>query len=287
MKLFRLTPIGLALLASASALAELVPDAPPPGGRVRRTRSTSSVRMEHNSFLKKPVFSRQQLLDQYRADAEVRARYAAHFKVKSSRIDDYFETLRLAPLPVGKRYLAYNVDPKTKKVGRRLLFFPKGTLVFVDAKGKPVLKRSCGNPMVSYVPAAGKTAIAFVPQKEEEESIAAVAPQTTETTPATEEEIAMVPETPVVETPVQPVQPAQPIQPEPIAPTPEFPPAVILASGGALGSLLPVAIVGAVAGVAGATGPRGDTPVVPEPATMTIMAVGAGMSLYRKRRKRD
>jgi hypothetical protein len=105
------------------------------------------ARMEHNSFLRKPVHSTTELVRHVKSDAVVRARFKKHYKMTDAEVIQYLSSLRVVRLPQGKRYLAFNYDPKNGKINSRRLYFKAGTQIFVDKKGTPVLKRSCGNPL--------------------------------------------------------------------------------------------------------------------------------------------
>ncbi len=119
------------------------------------TSLTAWSRPEHNAFLNKSVFTTSQLVHQVQSDPIVLHRYEKHFKMSEPTLIHYFQGLHLEPLKVEKRYLVFNVDDSFV-IGHRLLHLKPGTLVFADSSHKPILKRSCGNPMTDYLPALGE-----------------------------------------------------------------------------------------------------------------------------------
>ncbi|RYD31476.1 MAG: hypothetical protein EOP85_22720, partial [Verrucomicrobiaceae bacterium] len=118
------------------------------------TSAQQEPRMEHNAFLRKPVLSAEGLTEQVGSDPVVLKRYEKHFMMDKKGLKDYMAKLRLKPLGETKRFYVYNVDKKFV-IRKRLLTVRRGTMVFVDPNGKPVLKRSCGNPLISYLPPKG------------------------------------------------------------------------------------------------------------------------------------
>lgn len=111
--------------------------------------------MEHSAFLTSPVFDVDGLVHELRASHLVQQHYESHFHLNQDSLQREFSSLHLEPLMVGKRYLVYNVD-ETGVVRSRMLLLPFGTQVFADQKHKPILKRSCGNPMIAVVPVSGE-----------------------------------------------------------------------------------------------------------------------------------
>ena len=227
-------------------------------------------KMEHNAFLTKPVFTTQGLVDQLKQNKVVRKRYEAHYKVKAPTIERYFKKLRLRPLTTTAKRLVYNVD-KNYVVRSRTITFRKGTLVYVDPKGRIVLKRSCGNPMTSIIPR--ETQAMFKPSPVEV-AAALNEPSIEEEPPAGLVEATEPP--PVVQPPAI-VQPA----PEPIAAEPALTetfivPPIIPAIP--LWPLAPLALLPFI--------PTGDdgNPPVPEPASILVMTAGAA-ALLRRRKK--
>jgi hypothetical protein len=180
--------------------------------------------------------------------------------------------LRLEPLRETKRYLVYNVDDKLV-IRKRMLTMKRGTLVFVDETGKPVMKRSCGNPMATYIPPRGETLNAYAP------------PKPLEVEPEMPETLTEVVEPPnlIVETTTEPSTIVN--NPErPLDLIPEGPPAPpilpIAAAFPPLWPLLGIPIVPAL------IPKRPNVNPVPEPTGMTALAIaGAGLAIRRRRKK--
>lgn len=227
-------------------------------------------KMEHNAFLTKPVFSTQGLIDQIKQNKVVRKRYETHFKVKAPAIERYFKKLRLRPLTTTAKRLVFNVD-KNYVVRSRKITFRKGTLVYVDPKGRIVLKRSCGNPMTSIIPR--ETQAMFKPAPVEV-AAALNEPTIEEDPPAGLVEATEPP--PVVPPPANP-PPEEPIAAEPaLTETFVVPPIIPVIP---LWPLVPIALLPFL--------PSGDdgNPPVPEPASILVMSAGAAAMLRRRKKQ--
>ena len=239
------------------------------------TVSCFAQKMEHNAFLSKPVFSTSELTKQVGSDPTVLARYVRHFMMDKAKLKKYFTSLRIRPLKETRRYLVFNVDKKLK-IGRKMLLMRKGTLVFTDSKGKPILKRSCGNPMIEALPALGQTASHFAPAKrqaaeakmaEEEPVVMADAPDSIRSTLLAPSELETT-----IEDPEELPSPA---------PGPPPPPGIVAGFN-------PWPILGGLGGIVVLIPP--DDPIrpppVPEPLTVFAMLTGlGGMALRRKSRR--
>ena len=226
--------------------------------------------MEHNAFLDKPVFTTDDLVRQVGSDPMVLARYVRHFMMDKGKLRRYFKTLELHPLKETRRYLVYNVSPSLS-VGKKMLYMRKGTLVFTDHKGKPILKRSCGNPMVASLPAIGSTASRFAPAKRQDAEVKLGDDAVTT--------MAESPDTMVTTS----IQPSEFVEPEPGAPPappiPPAPPTFFTPPPFSPWPFLPIVPL--------RLHPPSNPPV-PEP--ISILAFGAGLggySLVRRRRNRS
>jgi len=230
--------------------------------------------MEHNSFLRKPAHTTEDLVKQVRTDSVVRARFKKHYKMTDAQVITYLSGLRIVRIPKGQRYLTFNADPKTGKINSRRLYFKAGTQIFVDKAGTPVLKRSCGNPM-SYGP-KGLQRKAFTSKRPQP-----FAPTVDASEFGVPPEEIVASSIPDEATPDE----AKAIEPEPtpgglgtaamIAPVPlgfGFTPWPFLVGG---------LIVG---GDFGGGGSKGDD-VVPEPSSMLVFAAAAGIYKASRRRK--
>lgn len=107
----------------------------------------SFARTDQNSFLNRPANTVSELISQVKSDKEVAGRFMRHFAMTKEDVVEMFSKLKIGRLPQDGVYLVYNV-PGWEEVRSRALFFRKGTLVWTDQNGTPVLKASCGNPMV-------------------------------------------------------------------------------------------------------------------------------------------
>jgi hypothetical protein len=116
------------------------------------------ARPELNAFLNRPVHSVDELVKQMRSDPAVLARYRKHYKMNKEELTAWFKTFRLISMPESKYYLTFNVDHRGV-IRSKKVFYPRGTKVFVDRQGVPMMKRSCGNP-TSYGP-KGLQRVAF------------------------------------------------------------------------------------------------------------------------------
>jgi len=107
------------------------------------------------SFINYHVDTVHQLSEQMAYDAVVRGRLARHFHLNGPQIVSYVQkNLALSYLKTAGTYRVACVTPSGHEyyVNQRL---PKGTPVFaLISTGQPILKRACGNPLVSSLPAA-------------------------------------------------------------------------------------------------------------------------------------
>lgn len=117
--------------------AMMVTLATPPG---------ASARTQANSFLDTPAPTHDALMRQVRTDPDVMDRYQRHFAMTPTQVLAFFDGLRLQRLKWDQTYDVYAVPRGgALKSTKRLL--RKGTLVWVDERGKAVLMEVCGNPV--------------------------------------------------------------------------------------------------------------------------------------------
>ncbi|MFQ3549963.1 MAG: DUF6777 domain-containing protein [Armatimonadota bacterium] len=220
------------------------------------------------SFLKWRASTVEELVSQVRKDPTVQARFANHYGKPADLIASNLEqTLTLVtlkqPTTVTAWYVSKNNTVKSKKK-----VLPKGTLVFADQNGNPVLEWSCGNPLGKSLPEE-----VVIETKGIEEEVLPIGPEVVAATavvapPGLIESIPALATEPIV---------AAPLAGEIIAPAvTAFPP---LAIGGLLGGLL------AFAGSAGGGGGTTLT-VIPEPSSMLALLTGlTAIPIIRKYRK--
>ncbi|MEJ5170045.1 MAG: DUF6777 domain-containing protein [Fimbriimonadales bacterium] len=103
-------------------------------------------RPEPNAFLNRPARTVGQLVRQVRSDPEVRDRFQRHYHLTFRELTEFLSGLRVARLERDGLYPVFNCRPDGV-IRYRLLRLRRGTLVFADRHGRPVLKLLCGNPI--------------------------------------------------------------------------------------------------------------------------------------------
>jgi hypothetical protein len=221
------------------------------------------ARTEPNSFINRPAYTLSDLLDQVRNDKVVASRFTRHFGMTKEEVVDYFSTLRLGRLKTDGVYLIYNV-PDWEEVRSRAVFYRKGTLVWTDDKGNPILKASCGNPMVRGTDiglARVSPSVGLVTSSGPRDLVALSTPETVPSDFAPETMAPSLAQTSAIAAlPPEMLVPA--VTTQPISP------------------LLIVPIVGGLALGVNTTDPN----PIPEPATVAVFAMAAGWAAVRARR---
>ena len=103
------------------------------------------VRMPTGSFLLRPALSRAQLVNQVRNSPVEMHRFEAVFHTTAHNVLVKLSELRLQKLPADRVLDVYFIHPGNH-IAHRGYTVKKGTLVWVDAAGNPVLIKMCGNP---------------------------------------------------------------------------------------------------------------------------------------------
>lgn len=203
---------------------------------------------------------------QIRTEERVSQRFMRHFGMTKEQVLEYMDGLRLSRLEQDGMYLIYNV-PDSEELRSRVMFYRKGTLVWVNQMGQPVLKASCGNPMVRGT----DVALAYVKPS----------PMNLTSSMAMRDfEAAPPPETAYIMNPAASMPPlaiedsAQALFPQ----APEVP-TVSTQAFGAPWWILPV--IGGFFIV-----PDDDPPPIPEPATIVALSVGVAYAVRRRRARR-
>lgn len=222
----------------------------------------SSARTEPRSFLVYPAPNHETLMRQIRTEDKVAQRFMRHFGMTKQEVLAYMDGLRLSRLEQDGMYLIYNV-PDSEELRSKVMFYRKGTLVWVNQMGQPVLKASCGNPMVRGT----DVALAYIKPS----------PMNMTSTMAMRDfEAVSPPETQFIMNPVASMPPiviedsAQALIPQ----APEIP--TVSSQGfGAPWWILPV--IGGFFIV-----PDDEPPPIPEPATIITLSVGAAYFARRR-----
>ncbi len=105
------------------------------------------ARSEPNSFLSKSAWTHEALMSQVKTDSKVMNRFTRHFGMTKQEVVDTLGRLRAGTLRQDGVYLVYNCNDD-EEIRAKVIFYKKGTKVWEDSNGTPILKMSCANPMV-------------------------------------------------------------------------------------------------------------------------------------------
>jgi hypothetical protein len=257
-----------------------------------------NVNTPAGSFISQRAVSVAELVRQVRKDPIARQRYAKHFGIASKTVAAYFErNLKLVSIKKPLRATVWYVGKKGV-IHTKTKLFPKGTAVFVDRAGRPVLVWSCGNPLAKKLitPNVAKEKVKGAPL----EVLGAVPvdetliPSPEAKTPTPIEELVKPAPIETVGTPPLDILP-EIIPLVPAAVLTELP-AILIGGGGGpswtnaliLGS---IPIIGSIFGGSGGNGGGGgggDESLVPEPVTLLgfgLPLLMVGLGKLRRMRK--
>lgn len=225
----------------------------------------ATAAVPRGAFIRRPVQNVPDLVAHVKQDPIVMDRMVRHFRMSPGQITTYFSSLHMAKLAKDGVYLVFNVHADNVLRGRYFKL-KKGTMVFADSTGRPILKKECGNPMVLRLP-----------------PIVAESPTTNPTGPReiVQGDVSSSEELAVMEPSVLPVPAAPPVAP-PIRP--QVAGGFVGGGGGGFG-ILPIFL-----GLGGLgmliKKDDCDVPPIPEPATLAVLAFGASAVVLRKKRNR-
>lgn len=215
-------------------------------------------------FIPRPARTPDALARQIESNPVYMDRFVRHFQLKPAEVSSMVRSLRMVKLDRDTEVEIFNVPSSTGVIRSKRIVLKKGTEVWVNAAGTPVLKASCANPLDRMDRA--------------DEPI--VRPQMSQPTGA---RIIELPPGGVAET-VMAIHPLQPM--EPITPNVEFevpPPVTEVTTTGRdaapfAGALLflPTALIGLNSGGG----------VIPEPATIAALSAGLGLLALRRRKRK-
>jgi hypothetical protein len=221
------------------------------------TAATKRQPTGRDAFLRYRVQTVEELVAQIQADPVVRARLAKHFHVGQAELVAYLrDNLVVQTVPESGYYTVYGVTEKTGRIYPTRQYFRKNQKVFALRDGSPLLKWECGNPIATRLP---KVAPPPPPPLQPAPPPSAMGPGPVEEAPAAEAMETTLPGpevTPVTSLPPSPVE--ERVAAAPRERTNVLP--ILVGSGAAL--LLTV------------NEDHGCQPVVPEPATIALIAFG-------------
>jgi hypothetical protein len=125
----------LKLLPLVGAIALIAPIALAQGG------------VPAGSFIERPVSSPEDLIEHMRSDETVMSRYTRHFAMTREEVIEFVGGLRFSRLEHEGNYTVYGV-PRSGLLRSHQRYLRRGTPVFVDRGGNPVLLVVCGNPLM-------------------------------------------------------------------------------------------------------------------------------------------
>lgn len=223
----------------------------------------ANARTDQNSFLNRPANTLRELINQIKTDNQVSSRFMRHFGMSKDEVIGMVSNFKLGRLPSDGVYVVYNV-PSWEEVRARALMMKKGTLVWTDQGGTPMLKASCGNPMARGTDiglAVATPGVKVVPNTELRDLVVLHTPETS-----------FIDETVSLASPSPVEMHAADVLPT----TPQLP----AAAPAALSGLIIPITAGLLLGIN-----HGDTNPVPEPCTIIVTGISVAGIIARRRLK--
>jgi len=153
--------------------------------------AAAQQRTPPGSFLRYRATTVEELTNQVTRDPVVRARFAKHFKTNPDTLAaDIANEIKLVTLKDPVRVTSYYIS-KSGRISSKQKVLPRGTLVFADSTGKPIIAWSCGNPLSTALPRRVVKQPAQ-PVEEAKPMVEEIAPAVAPPAPAPE--VAVVPE---------------------------------------------------------------------------------------------
>ncbi len=247
----------------------------------------ASARPEKNAYLNHRATTVVALVHEAQTDPEVLDRYMRHFAMTRKQVLALLGSLHVERLQKTSHFEMYSV-PDGGSLKMHHCTLKKGERLFVDDKGKPVLRLKCGNPL-TLGPGSICSTGALLPQFAETSELKPLIPDVDSAVAPMDDWLAMVPPTPE-ELPALDVEIPAATGPQ-VAPSIAPPNPITLPPGHSnlIGSLLgiPLLIGGSFAFPHGGNhtdGRNPPPPPVPEPASFLALGAGAAV-LIRRRRK--
>ncbi|HWP31081.1 MAG TPA: DUF6777 domain-containing protein [Fimbriimonadales bacterium] len=111
---------------------------------------TLFAQMPPGAFLVRPAYSKAALINQVRNEPKVMESLMRHFQMTEDEVISMLRTLKLETLKEDIYVQQAGVSATTGELRLHKAKVKKGTKVWVDKNGNPVLVANCGNPVARY-----------------------------------------------------------------------------------------------------------------------------------------
>lgn len=142
---FRACTCAAALLCSLALSKTALAQQSRPLGPAQLQRDANLGRVPAGSFIRRPVVSVQDLVQEVNDDPVVAERYGRLFHMSPDAVRDQFRSLHHAVMSQDQIMRVYYAHGDT--LGYKLRRVKAGTPIFAFADGTPVLVQVCGNPL--------------------------------------------------------------------------------------------------------------------------------------------